>query len=71
MPQFMTIAQAMGILNVSRPTIYRRIKAGEIPVVRLGRRVLIPADFFETLRGRATDKIPPAGEQKRGRNDGR
>ena len=58
MPQFCTIAQTQEILKISRPTIYRRIKAGEIPVVHFGGRVLIPGDFFETLRNRATDKVP-------------
>jgi len=65
MTQFNTIAQTQQILNVSRPTIYRRIKAGEIPVVRLGGRVLVPADFFETLRNKATDRtdtVPQPGE---------
>jgi excisionase family DNA binding protein len=53
MAQFNTITQAVQILNISRPTIYRRIKAGEIPAVHLGGRVLIPAVFFEELKNKA------------------
>jgi excisionase family DNA binding protein len=53
MAQFNTITQAVQILNISRPTIYRRIKAGDIPSVRLGDRVLIPVVFFEELRNKA------------------
>jgi excisionase family DNA binding protein len=53
MAQFNTITQAVQILNISRPTIYRKIKTGEIPAVHLGSRVLIPAVFFEELRNRA------------------
>ena len=56
MEKFNTIAQTQKILNISRPTIYRRIKAGDIPVVRLGGRVLIPVDFFVALRDKATDR---------------
>jgi excisionase family DNA binding protein len=52
-PQFYTITQAVTILNVSRPTICRKIKAGEIPAVHLGGRVLIPAVFFENLTAKA------------------
>jgi excisionase family DNA binding protein len=36
MPQFYTISQAQKILNVSRPTIYRKIKIKEIPATHLG-----------------------------------
>ena len=58
MPQFSTIIQAEKILSISRVTIYRKIRAGVIPTVRLGGRVLIPNDFFESLRNTATDRIP-------------
>ena len=58
MQQFNTITQALAILNVSRPTLYRHIKNGKIPAVRLGGRVLIPADFFDELLSRAVEKAP-------------
>jgi len=58
MAQFNTISQAQKILSMSRPTINRRIKSGEIPSVRLGGRVLIPAEFFEALKNKAMDKDP-------------
>ena len=60
--QFVTINQAMGILNISRPTIHRKLKTGEIPSVHLGKRVLIPDEFFLQLRNKAIGKVPPAGE---------
>jgi excisionase family DNA binding protein len=53
MAEFSTISQALKILSISRPTIYRRIKDGDIPSVRLGGRILIPAVFFEELKNRA------------------
>jgi len=58
MTQFNTISQTQKILNISRPTVQRRIKSGEIPSVRLGGRVLIPAEFFEALKNKAMDKTP-------------
>jgi excisionase family DNA binding protein len=63
MSQFVTVSQAMGILNISRPTIHRKMKTGEIPSVRIGKRVLIPDEFFQLLKNKAMGKIPqPAGK---------
>ena len=33
-----TLAEVRELLNLSRPTIWRRIKAGELQVIRLGPR---------------------------------
>ena len=63
MQQFNTITQALAILNVSRPTLYRHIKNGKIPAVRLGGRVLIPADFFDELRSQASNKAHQAAAE--------
>ena len=62
MAQFSTISQAQKILTLSRPTIQRHIKSGEIPAVRLGGRVLIPAEFFEALESKAMGKDPKQAE---------
>ena len=37
-----TVAQAASVFGVDARTIARAIEAGELPAVRLGRRVLIP-----------------------------
>ncbi|MDR2597247.1 MAG: helix-turn-helix domain-containing protein [Treponema sp.] len=55
-PQFATITQAIEILHISRPTIYRKIKAREIPFTRCGKKVLIPAEFFQQLHDEALEK---------------
>lgn len=39
--QLYTIAQVADLLGLSTRTIYRWIKAGRLPIVRLGRRVRI------------------------------
>jgi excisionase family DNA binding protein len=62
MAQFNTITQAVQILNISRPTIYRKIKTGEIPAVHLGGRVLIPAVFFDDLRNKAITRQPEGAQ---------
>jgi len=58
MPQFVTIKKAVEILSVSRPTIQRKLNTGEIPCVRLGKRILIPGDFFKQLNEKAMGYIP-------------
>jgi excisionase family DNA binding protein len=49
MPQFFTIDEAASILRVSRVTIHRKLSSGEIPAARLGKRVFIPAMWFQGL----------------------
>jgi excisionase family DNA binding protein len=53
MPQFFTIDEAAAILRVSRVTIHRKLSSGEIRATRLGKRVLIPAIWFQGLIERA------------------
>jgi excisionase family DNA binding protein len=52
-PRFMTIAELMKRTTLSRPTIYRHIKNGSIPAFRVGRRVLIDAEFLSQIKGRS------------------
>jgi len=51
--QFFTIKQAAGVLQISDLTAWRKVQTGEIPSVRLGKRVLIPDVFFEELKNKA------------------
>jgi excisionase family DNA binding protein len=62
MPQFITISEATIALHISRPTINRRIKAGEIPSIKLGNRVLIPLLFIECLQEKAMKSQTPGAE---------
>ncbi len=41
-PLTVTVAQAAVILGISRTSSYERARRGEIPTVRLGRRLLVP-----------------------------
>ena len=53
MLQFVSIKQAVVLLSVSRPTIQRKLKDGEIPCIRLGKRILIPSEYFTQLSSEA------------------
>ncbi|AEF80947.1 putative DNA binding domain, excisionase family [Leadbettera azotonutricia ZAS-9] len=53
MSQFITIDEAIKLLHISRPTISRRIKTGEIPATKIGTRVLIPSAFIQQLENKA------------------
>jgi excisionase family DNA binding protein len=48
-PKFYTIDESASILRVSRITIQRKIASGEIKATHMGKRVLIPAVYFEEL----------------------
>ena len=41
-PEFLTVAEAASVLRVSLRTLRRRLAAGEIPHIRVGRQVRIP-----------------------------
>ncbi len=45
-PRLLTVSEAAEILNTSVRTVYRRIKSGDLPVIRDGRSVRIhPEDL--------------------------
>ena len=43
----MTVAELADRLGISRNHAYARIAAGELPVLRLGRKIVIPIARFE------------------------
>jgi excisionase family DNA binding protein len=49
-PRFFSIAELMVRTGLSRSSINRQIKAGNIPIVRIGNRILIPYSYLETLQ---------------------
>ena len=55
-----TVAQAAVMLGISRTSAYERVRRGEIPTVRLGRRLLVPiARLMALLEGE-----PPAASTR-------
>lgn len=43
---YFTTSEVAQILGVSRVTVFRRIKSGEIKAVKFGRNFMVPADQF-------------------------
>lgn len=44
-----TVAEAAELLGISRGTAYEYVRAGELPSVRLGRRLMVPKHRLEAL----------------------
>jgi len=45
----LTVAEAAKALGISRGLAYEMVKTGEIPSIRLGKRVLVPQRALEHL----------------------
>ena len=53
-----TVDEAAILLGISRPSAYNGIERGEIPHIRIGKRILVPRVALEKLltnAGNATD----------------
>ena len=48
-PQTVSIDRAAVALGISRGTAYAAAHKGELPVIRIGRRLLVPRDALERL----------------------
>jgi excisionase family DNA binding protein len=48
-----TIAEAAQLLHVSKDTVRRRIKTGEIEIFRVGRAIRIRKEVLDKFMGRA------------------
>lgn len=51
LPATMTIPEVAELLGVSRSAGYRAVARGEIPTIRIGRRLLVPTAKLYTLLG--------------------
>ena len=51
--RFLTVSEVVEMGVASRTTVWRRIKAGELPAIKIGQRILIPREGLEEyLRSR-------------------
>lgn len=50
--QTLTVEETARILRVSRNSAYEAARTGEIPTIRIGKRVLVPVGALERLLGR-------------------
>ncbi len=44
-----TVGEAALLLGISRNSAYEAVRRGEIPTIRLGRRILVPRNRLEEL----------------------
>ncbi len=47
----LTLPEAAHVLGISRSTAYELARTGELPALRLGRRLVIPTSALESLLG--------------------
>ena len=48
-PAILTVEQAAAVLCISRGLAFAAVRAGDIPHVRFGRRILIPRDALRDM----------------------
>jgi excisionase family DNA binding protein len=58
----LTIAEAAEVLGISRAFAYELATRGELPVIRLGRRRLVPRKALLAMLGE--DMVPPPSERQ-------
>lgn len=52
----MTVIEAARLLGISRGSCYEAIRAGQVPSIRIGRRVLVPRALLEAMINEPSDK---------------
>jgi excisionase family DNA binding protein len=66
-----TVGEVASLLRISRGSAYEAVKRGEIPTIRIGRRLLVPSAALERLLGgdvRPLDRDPkPSASDEGGR----
>ncbi len=55
----LTVEEAAATLGISRASAYEGVRRGEIPAIRIGRRVLIPRVALDRLLGATGATSPP------------
>jgi len=54
--QFLKIKEVAAVLNLHYNTIWKLVKAGEIPAIKIGRSWQIPVQFVQELQEKAMEK---------------
>ena len=52
-PRWLSVAELARELGMSQMTLYRVIAAGQFPAVRIGRRLVVPAQVLEDMAAEA------------------
>jgi len=64
-PHAYSISEIAEALGIGLSTAYRHAREGELPTVRLGKRLLVPAQAIERLL-RGESKKPPTPDSPHG-----
>lgn len=51
--RFYKVSEAAGLLGLSEPTLYRAIRAGEFPAIKVRGRYVVPAKAIDELEASA------------------
>ncbi len=67
----LTVPEAADLLGICRNAAYEGVRRGEIPSIRIGKRLVVPrAAFEEMLKGGATaDRGDPGKERANGNSN--
>ena len=49
LPRVLTVDETARALRISRTSAYEAVRTGEIPSVRIGRRILVPSEVLECM----------------------
>lgn len=60
LPPTLTVEQTAEVLGLSRQSAYEGVKRGEIPSIRVGRRLIVPTAQLMRLLGVEDPVRPPA-----------
>ena len=58
--EFISVSEMASILGIERTTLYKAVKRGEVPSVRIGGRVLIHRHVLDQMRHMA-GAVPDSG----------
>jgi excisionase family DNA binding protein len=61
--KFYSVPEVAAILGVSRSTVYRAVRAGEFPAVRIRGRYIIPAKALDQMEDEALGLSPPTASE--------
>jgi excisionase family DNA binding protein len=61
-PLTLTVEQAAKLLGIGRSTAYELVHTGDIPSLRLGRRIVVPVARLATLLATTTDGVMEASQ---------
>jgi excisionase family DNA binding protein len=57
--QTITVEEAARLLGIGRTSAYLAVRRGDLPVVRIGRRYVVPRVALERMLGQVGDGVPP------------